>query len=94
MSETTDTPVTDRKKAPRPLQGVVVSVAMDKTAVVQVETRKKHPKYKKTIRRHKKYLAHDEENSLAVNDFVEIMPTRPMSKRKRWRVSKVIRKAV
>lgn len=94
MSDTNDIPVSDRKKAPRPLQGVVVSVAMDKTAVVQVETRKKHPKYKKTIRRHKKYLAHDEENSLEVNDYVEILPTRPMSKRKRWRVSKVIRKAV
>ena len=94
MSDTSDTPALDRKKPPRALQGVVVSVAMDKSAVIQVETRKKHPKYKKTIRRHKKYLAHDEDNSLAVNDFVEIMPTRPLSKRKRWRVSKVIRKAV
>lgn len=94
MSDSTENQAPERKKAPRPMQGVVVSVAMAKTAVVQVETRKKHPKYKKTIRRHKKYLAHHEDDSLTVNDFVEIMPTRPMSKRKRWRVSKVIRKAV
>lgn len=93
MSETT-APVPDEKKAPRPLTGVVVSVSMDKSAVVEVETRKKHPKYKKTIRRHKRYLAHDEENAVALNDVVEIMPTRPLSKRKRWRISKVVRKAV
>ena len=90
MSESTNA---DRAKAPRPLQGVVVSVAMDKSAVVQVETRKMHPKYKKTIRRHKKYIAHDEENSAALNDIVEILPTRPISKRKRWRISKIVRKA-
>jgi small subunit ribosomal protein S17 len=81
------------RKAPRPLTGVVVSVAMDKSAVVQIETRKKHPKYRKTIRRHKKYLVHDEENSTSVNDVVEIMPTRPLSKRKRWRISRIVRKA-
>lgn len=81
------------RKAPRPMVGVVVSVAMDKSAVVQVETRKKHPKYRKTIRRHKKYLAHDEENSVSLNDVVEIMPTRPLSKRKRWRISRIVRKA-
>jgi small subunit ribosomal protein S17 len=73
--------------------GVVVSISMDKSAVVQIETRKKHPKYRKTIRRHKKYLAHDEENSANLNDVVEIVPTRPLSKRKRWRITRIVRKA-
>lgn len=82
------------RKAPRPMTGVVVSTAMKKTAVVRVETRKKHPKYKKTIRSHKKYLAHDEESTCTVNDVVEIMPTRPLSKLKRWRVARIVRKAV
>lgn len=93
MSEEKETQATTRKP-PRPMTGVVVSTAMQKTAVVRVETRKKHPKYKKTIRRHKQYLAHDEENSCSVNDVVEIMPTRPLSKLKRWRVARIVRKAV
>ena len=88
-----ETQAEETRKIPRPVRGVVVSTKMDKTAVVQVETRKKHPKYKKTIRRHKKYLCHDEEESAGLNDIVEIMPTRPYSKRKRWRISKVVRKA-
>lgn len=82
------------RTAPRPMVGVVVSVAMNKSAVVQIETRKMHPKYRKTIRRHKKYLAHDEENSASLNDIVEIVPTRPLSKRKRWRITRIVRKAV
>ena len=91
MSEQTQT-VEDRKK-PKPMLGEVVSTAMDKTAVVLIETRKKHPKYHKTIRRHKKYLAHDEGNQVGVGDLVEILPCRPLSKRKRWRVSNIIKKA-
>lgn len=76
------------------LVGAVVSTAMDKTAVVQVERRAKHPLYKKTIRRHKKYMAHDESNECNVGDVVEIMPCRPMSARKRFRVFRVVTKAV
>ena len=72
----------------------MVSTAMDKTAVVQVERRAKHPLYRKTLRRHKKYLAHDENNECTVGDVVEILPCRPMSARKRFRVFRIVKKAV
>ncbi len=75
------------------LTGSVVSTAMDKTAVVEVERLKKHPLYKKTMKRHKKYLAHDEQNSCSVGDVVEIIPSRPLSRRKRWAVLRVVQKA-
>ena len=78
----------------RGLVGSVVSTAMNKTAVVQIERRAKHPLYKKTIRRHKKYVAHDETNECNVGDVVEILPCRPMSARKRFRVFRVVTKAV
>jgi small subunit ribosomal protein S17 len=77
----------------RGLVGAVVSTAMAKTAVVQVERRAKHPLYQKTIRRHKKYLAHDEGNECEVGDVVEILPCRPMSARKRFRVFRIVKKA-
>ena len=87
--------VTERAKRPLPktLKGYVVSTSMVKTAVVRVERRMKHPLYGKTIRRHKKYLAHDEQDKCGIGDWVEIMPCRPISKRKRWRVSRIIEKA-
>ena len=75
------------------LVGNVVSTAMHKTAVVEVERRAKHPLYKKTIRRHKKYLAHDEGNECSVGDRVEILPCRPLSARKRFRVFRIVKKA-
>lgn len=84
---------TVERSLPKTLKGYVVSTANEKTAVVRVERRMKHPLYGKTIRRHKKYLAHDEQSSCGIGDWVEIMPCRPMSKRKRWRVSRVIEKA-
>ncbi|MBI3892830.1 MAG: 30S ribosomal protein S17, partial [Candidatus Wallbacteria bacterium] len=59
---------TKTARAEKSLTGNVVSTAMNKTAVVEVERLKKHPLYKKTIKRHKKYLAHDEENSCSVGD--------------------------
>ncbi|CCB65783.1 30S ribosomal protein S17 [Hyphomicrobium sp. B1] len=68
----------------RVLQGVVVSDKNDKTIVVQVERRYTHPLLKKTVRRTKKYHAHDESNSFKVGDQVEIQETRPISKNKRW----------
>ncbi|HML29626.1 MAG TPA: 30S ribosomal protein S17 [Hyphomicrobium sp.] len=68
----------------RVLQGVVVSDKNDKTIVVQVERRYTHPLLKKTVRRTKKYHAHDETNSFKVGDQVEIQETRPISKNKRW----------
>jgi small subunit ribosomal protein S17 len=70
----------------RVLQGIVVSDAMDKSVVVKVERKIKHPLYKKYIRRSKKYMAHDEDNSVKVGDKVSIRETRPLSKRKCWEV--------
>jgi small subunit ribosomal protein S17 len=68
----------------RVLQGVVVSDKNDKTVVVEVERRFTHPLLKKTVRRSKKYHAHDEENRFKVGDQVAIEETRPVSKNKRW----------
>ena len=68
----------------RVLQGVVVSDKNDKTIVVEVERRFTHPLLKKTVRRSKKYHAHDEDNRFKVGDIVAIEEGRPMSKQKRW----------
>ena len=73
--------------------GKVVSDKMDKTVVVAVETLVKHQLYGRTIRRTKKFKAHDEENSCRIGDRVKITETRPLSKEKRWRVAEVIKKA-
>ncbi len=70
----------------RVLQGTVVSDANDKTVVVLVERRFTHPLYKKTVRRTKKYHAHDENNEFKVGDVVRIEECRPLSRNKRWRV--------
>jgi small subunit ribosomal protein S17 len=68
----------------RVLQGVVVSDRNDKTVVVEVERRYTHPLLRKTVRRTKKYHAHDETNSLKVGDIVRIQESSPISKTKRW----------
>jgi small subunit ribosomal protein S17 len=68
----------------RVLQGVVVSDKNDKTVVVEVERRFTHPLFKKTVRRSKKYHAHDEQNALKVGDKVWIQESRPISRTKRW----------
>ena len=68
----------------RVLQGVVVSDKNDKTIVVQVERRYTHPLFKKTVRRTKKYHAHDEKNVFKIGDNVSIEETAPISKNKRW----------
>ena len=73
--------------------GQVVSDKMDKTVVVAVETPKRHPLYKKTIKRVVKYKAHDEKNKCQVGDKVLITETRPLSREKRWRVAEIIAKA-
>ena len=72
--------------------GRVVSDKMDKTVVVAVETPKRHPLYKKTIKRAIKYKAHDENNECRPGDTVKIIETRPLSKQKRWRVAEIITK--
>ena len=74
-------------------EGLVVSSKMDKTVVVEVEDRVKHPKYGKVIRRTKKYQAHDGENACGEGDRVLLMETRPMSATKRWRVAQILEKA-
>ncbi len=73
--------------------GMVVSDKMDKTVVVAIADNVKHPLYKKIIKRTVKFKAHDELNACGVGDTVEIMETRPLSKDKNWRVSKIIEKA-
>ncbi|MDH7577516.1 MAG: 30S ribosomal protein S17 [Bacillota bacterium] len=82
---------------PRPQRktriGRVVSDKMDKTVVVAVETLVRHPLYGRTVRRTKKFKAHDEENSCRIGDQVRIMETRPMSKEKRWRVMEILERA-
>lgn len=73
--------------------GKVVSDKMNKTVVVAVESLVSHPMYKRTIRRTKKFKAHDEENSCRIGDKVKIMETRPLSKEKRWRVIEILDRA-
>ena len=73
--------------------GRVISDSMDKTIVVAIETLVRHPLYGRIIRRTTKFKAHDEENQCGVGDSVEIMETRPISKEKRWRVSRIVEKA-
>jgi small subunit ribosomal protein S17 len=74
-------------------EGLVVSVKMDKTAVVGVIERVRHPRYAKTVQRTKRLYAHDTANDLRVGDRVRIAETRPMSKLKRWRVVEVLERA-
>jgi len=72
--------------------GVVVS-KMDKTVVVRVTREFRHPLYGKRVKKSKKYMAHDENNECRIGDIVKIMETRPLSKRKRWRVVEIIERA-
>ncbi len=76
------------------LMGTVVSNKMDHTAVVQVERLVPHTQYRKYVRRQKKYMAHDAQNACDIGDLVLIEECRPMSKHKRWRVVKTVRKVV
>ena len=70
--------------------GIVVSDKMDKTIVVAVSERVKHPLYKKIVNRTKKFKAHDENNECRIGDTVRIVETRPLSRDKRWRVEKIV----
>ena len=76
----------------RRLSGVVISDKMDKTVVVRVDSTGRHPLYKKVIKTHAKFMAHDEENICSIGDKVKIAETRPLSKRKRWRVTQILEK--
>ncbi|HSV67023.1 MAG TPA: 30S ribosomal protein S17 [Mycobacteriales bacterium] len=83
-------PVRNRRKT---REGLVVSDKMDKTVVVAVEDRVKHPLYGKVLRRTNKLKAHDEQNSCGVGDRVLLMETRPLSATKRWRVVEILERA-
>ncbi len=87
-------PAVDTKRAARKVrEGVVVSNGMDKTAVVAVIERVRHPKYNKFVLQTKKLYAHDEANDVNVGDRVRVMEMRPVSKTKRWRVTDVLERA-
>ncbi len=73
--------------------GVVVSDKMDKTIVVEIRTRVRHPLYGKIMNRTERFKAHDENNDCGIGDTVRIMETRPLSKDKRWRLVEIIEKA-
>ena len=99
MSEVTDTATTQQPQEVtergyrKTRRGYVVSDKMDKTVVVEVEDRVKHPLYGKVIRRTTRVKAHDETNEVGTGDLVRIMETRPLSATKRWRIVSVVEKA-
>ena len=91
MSENQETAAQRNRRKVR--EGLVVSDKMDKTVVVMVEDRVKHPLYGKVLRRNTKLKAHDENNACGIGDRVQIMETRPLSATKRWRVVEILEKA-
>jgi small subunit ribosomal protein S17 len=94
MSDTGKTPPTVVARAERKVrEGLVVSDKMNKTIVVALEDRVKHPMYGKVIRRTSKVKAHDEANTAGVGDRVRLMETRPLSATKRWRLVEILEKA-
>ena len=90
MAETKEN---ERTTARKVREGVVVSDKMDKTIVVSVEERVKHPLYGKVMKKTQRLKAHDEANSAGVGDRVRIMETRPLSATKRWRLLEIVEKA-
>jgi small subunit ribosomal protein S17 len=90
--EPTDTTGTERARR-KVREGVVVSNKMDKTAVVAVIERVRHPRYAKFVQRTKRLYAHDEANDARPGDRVRVMETRPLSKLKRWRIVEVLERA-
>ena len=92
-STTEQTEQTAGRKDRKVREGLVVSDKMDKTVVVSVEDRRKHPRYGKVMRQTARLKAHDENNECGVGDRVQIMETRPLSATKRWRVTQILEKA-
>ena len=90
MSEASQTSERSRRKV---RTGVVVSEKMDKTVLVRIDRKVRHPLYRKTVARSNKLAAHDENNEARVGDTVRVMETRPLSKTKRWRVVEVVQRA-
>lgn len=83
----------ERKVIRKEFTGHVISDKMDKTVIVQVETLKHHPVYKKTIKKLTRFKAHNEDNAARNGDLVRIIETRPLSREKRWRIAQIIKKA-
>jgi small subunit ribosomal protein S17 len=90
MAETETTTERNRRKT---REGMVVGTAMDKTVVVAVTDRVRHRRYDKTVQRITKLYVHDEENTLNVGDRVRVAETRPLSKKKRWRLLEIVERA-
>jgi small subunit ribosomal protein S17 len=82
-----------RSNARKVREGIAVSIKMDKTVVVSVVERVRHPRYHKTLQRTKRFYAHDATNDVREGDKVRIAETRPLSKQKRWRVVEVLERA-
>ncbi|HZN73879.1 MAG TPA: 30S ribosomal protein S17 [Micromonosporaceae bacterium] len=89
----TEQQTTEQRSTRKVREGLVVSDKMDKTVVVAVEDRVKHPLYGKVLRRTNKLKAHDENNACGIGDRVLLMETRPLSATKRWRVVEILEKA-
>lgn len=85
--------MSEQKSNKRVLEGVVTSNKADKTVVVQVERKYLHPQYRKTVRSHKKYMAHDEANACNIGDTVRIVESRPLSANKRWVLQDIVSRA-
>ena len=92
-ADAADVAAASPRKARKVREGTVVSSSMDKTVVVAIIERVRHPKYAKFVNRTKKLYAHDEANDANVGDKVRVMETRPLSKQKRWRVVEVLERA-
>ena len=93
MSEEIEIGADDKRNNRKTREGLVVSNKMDKTAVVAVVERVRHPKYGKFMMRTKKLYAHDETNDANIGDKVRVMETRPLSKNKRWRLVEIMERA-
>lgn len=93
LSEHEDTATAPRYNARKVREGIVASTKMDKTAVVKVIDRVRHPRYRKTLQRTTRFYAHDETNDAREGDRVRIQETRPLSKLKRWRIVEVLERA-
>ncbi len=83
----------ETRKTRKERTGLVVSNKMDKSVVVEVLRRVRHPKYKKFIKRTSRFMAHDDKNECSIGDTVRIMETRPLSKNKCWRLVEILERA-
>jgi small subunit ribosomal protein S17 len=93
MPETDATEQPEERRRRKTRDGTVVGTKMDKTAIVAVTDRVRHRRYDKTVQRVTKFYVHDEENTLNEGDRVRIAETRPLSKKKRWRLLEIVERA-